>query len=390
MLDYSKLVKLIETAEDEFHDFKQEWHGKKTELVRDILNFVTPLTHEDCYIIFGVSDDGNILGVPSENRKTEENLIDLLHNLYLSTNNQIKISVDTMTYKGKELDILTIYDTDLVPVYLTRKYTAKQEQDLPAGFIYARNGAINTPRNESADFEKINALFKKYNHLDTSIQDQYFHILLDYGNWSYVENEDGCNFIYNLNSDFYMHIREDKENRSDIEAFSVNLVNPHIGWSLLELKFRHLTIFEKLIVALDSANILVPSPEYGFYEIGGLDNLSYYSYQAGSLSHLLYDFLKNVYPSFDSYSESCFRRGIVFYDLVDESEKVHQVIQNEYTDEKIKDLISVASEDVTKRLKWVKMKSKDVDEYFLKNMMEQNIFTTLIKDKQKQIGYYHD
>ena len=41
----------LNKVEDEFHDFKQQWHKDNSELVRDILNFVNTVHHKDCYII---------------------------------------------------------------------------------------------------------------------------------------------------------------------------------------------------------------------------------------------------------------------------------------------------------------------------------------------------
>ncbi|HHK7332510.1 TPA: ATP-binding protein, partial [Streptococcus pneumoniae] len=49
MLSLDQIHLLLNTPEDEFHDFKQKWHHSKTELVRDILNFVNTSHHEDCY-----------------------------------------------------------------------------------------------------------------------------------------------------------------------------------------------------------------------------------------------------------------------------------------------------------------------------------------------------
>ncbi|HHK7835591.1 TPA: RNA-binding domain-containing protein, partial [Streptococcus pneumoniae] len=56
MLSLDQIHLLLNTPEDEFHDFKQKWHHSKTELVRDILNFVNTSHHEDCYIIFGIDN----------------------------------------------------------------------------------------------------------------------------------------------------------------------------------------------------------------------------------------------------------------------------------------------------------------------------------------------
>ncbi|HHD9408871.1 TPA: ATP-binding protein, partial [Streptococcus pneumoniae] len=127
--------------EDEFHDFKQKWHHSKTKLVRDILNFVNTSHHEDCYIIFGIDNITlDIIGVNNDdNRRNEEDLTDLLHKLFISTNNQIKISIQTETIDNKEIDILIIHDTDKVPVFLTKDYKPKKDTALPKGLIYARN-----------------------------------------------------------------------------------------------------------------------------------------------------------------------------------------------------------------------------------------------------------
>lgn len=66
MLNLDQIHLLLNTPEDEFHDFKQKWHHSKTELVRDILNFVNTSHHEDCYIIFGIDNITlDIIGVTS-------------------------------------------------------------------------------------------------------------------------------------------------------------------------------------------------------------------------------------------------------------------------------------------------------------------------------------
>ncbi|WP_329880944.1 ATP-binding protein [Veillonella parvula] len=120
VLDYLKL------PEDEYHDFKQRWHNDNSELVRDILNFVNTVHYDDCYIFFRVADDGTIIGVNEDiNRKDSETLTDLLHKLYLSTNSQIKVEVDTQLIDDKEIDILTIFNTNLVPIYFTKEYKPK-------------------------------------------------------------------------------------------------------------------------------------------------------------------------------------------------------------------------------------------------------------------------
>lgn len=139
-----------------------------------------------------------IVGLKGDsNRKNTETLSDLLHKLYLLKNTQILIKVETVNVNDKEIDVLTIFNTDFVPVYLTKDYKSKGSKGLSSGVIYSRNGSINTPRNESVPFEFINSLFKKYRKLDVSIQERYKKVLSDVENWSYLDNEEGC-FLYTI------------------------------------------------------------------------------------------------------------------------------------------------------------------------------------------------
>lgn len=390
MIDYIKLDKLVNTPEDEFHDFKEKWHSDNSELVRDILNFVNTVHHEDCYILFGISDEGEVVGISEEHRKSNEDLTDLLHKLFLSTNTQIKVSVDTVKYGEKNIDVLTIYDTDLTPVYLTREYNPKKGKKLPAGLIYSRNGAINTPRSESANFEKINALFKKYNHLDMPILDQFMHVLKDHSNWTYVENVDGPNFIYNLNPDFYMHMRSEDAELWDIEEFSLNLINPNVHWGNLDLIFRHLNINEQQIVHLDSGNISVPVPSIEQYSITPGEGIFYRCYYKNSLQYLLFKLFKNVYPGFDLYSENSFKQSVVFFENLDDKECIHTYIRSIYSKEQLTDRITVDPKEISDELAMVKTRSKHADAVSIEEMIKRNKFVSFVKETQikysKEIG----
>ena len=101
MLNTEQIDLLLNTPEDEFHDFKQNWHHSKSELVRDILNFVNTSHHEDCYIIFGIDNITlDIIGVNNDdNRRNEEDLTDLLHKLFISTNDCHAINWSTGLYQ---------------------------------------------------------------------------------------------------------------------------------------------------------------------------------------------------------------------------------------------------------------------------------------------------
>ena len=77
----SEVLELINRqAEGEYWDFKQQWHSNNADLVHDIICMANSLANRDCYIIIGIEDRTyNIVGVSDENRKNQQNVIDLLH-----------------------------------------------------------------------------------------------------------------------------------------------------------------------------------------------------------------------------------------------------------------------------------------------------------------------
>lgn len=337
-----EILKFLDKPEDEFHDFKLKWHKDNGELVRDILNFVNTIHHEDCYIFFGVDDDGTIKGIEAdENRKNTEEIRNLCSNLFLAINTRLEIDVATVNVKGKDIDILTVYDTNFVPQYLIKEYKNR----LKPGLIYSRNGAINTPINESAPFEVLNALFKKHNLLDVSINEQYHKVLKDYSNWDYYSNKDGYGYFYRLNPDFNIKIVDDEENRYDVEAYSLDQLKPKISWYSLELRYRNVIIEEKLVNYLDEGRIVVPSPNLSILRYYN-EQTGYYSILKNSLDYRLLEFFRKVGPLWESFSGDNFIRNIVIFEDEEERDNIINNLGNRLKKEYIQDKITPTKDDV--------------------------------------------
>lgn len=66
------IVKLIKSnKEGDYWNFKQKWHKDVETLIYDILCFTNTLHNENSFLIFGVSDRFEVLGVENdENRRT--------------------------------------------------------------------------------------------------------------------------------------------------------------------------------------------------------------------------------------------------------------------------------------------------------------------------------
>ncbi|ATO51720.1 ATP-binding protein [Brevibacillus laterosporus] len=115
----TKIKNLIEGRfEGDYWDFKQEWHKDAERLLHDILCFVNTVHDKDCYIIIGVSDTGEVIGVKEEGRMKQAAILDLLSNTVFAGDNTPEVKVDTIIVEDKNIDILTIYNSYSVPYYL--------------------------------------------------------------------------------------------------------------------------------------------------------------------------------------------------------------------------------------------------------------------------------
>lgn len=145
-ITYKKICKLIDKkSEGDYWDYKQEWHSDNGKLLHDILCFVNTVHNEDCYIIIGVADNGEIIGLSedSPNRKNQENILTLLHSTVFAGDLTPSISLETIKVRAKEVDVITIHNSFDVPYYL--KFVSKRSNGLQFGYVYSRNGDRNTP-----------------------------------------------------------------------------------------------------------------------------------------------------------------------------------------------------------------------------------------------------
>ena len=81
---------LKQKREGEFWDFKQEWHEKTEDLLKDIICFANTVHDEDCFIIFGIADDLSITGMAGE-RKKQADIIDTISNLSFAGDNSTSL-----------------------------------------------------------------------------------------------------------------------------------------------------------------------------------------------------------------------------------------------------------------------------------------------------------
>lgn len=218
----SKIYTLInKKAEGDYWDFKQEWHKDNERLLHDILCFANTVHDRDCYLIIGVSDNGEIIGLNEENRVKQVAILDLLSNTVFAGDNTPEVKVETIRIAGKEIDILTVFNSYNVPFYLKKK--SKKYHNIKEEYIYTRIGDRNTPISQNANIQQIEMLWKKRLGLTQPPLTQIINRLVNKIEW--VENNDTHYNIYNPEFKLVEEYDDDEYGRKSGEFYVYSQTN---------------------------------------------------------------------------------------------------------------------------------------------------------------------
>lgn len=235
-MDLNEATHIINSRieENEWLDYKQEWHQNKIELVRDILSFANTVHSRDCYLIFGVVDKTiEVIGTREDsNKKNTQQVADLLAHQQLS-GDPPKIKVETFEINGKEVDVLTVFNYLNVPLFLYSK-RSYQGKEIQPGQVFTRVSDTNTPINETASDSVLEMLFKKRFRLDQTIYERYRYVLEQLDDWTYVDEE--SKLLYNFDPNFYIEIKpldsEEEASRIHDGDYYGWLVKSGLEWNI--------------------------------------------------------------------------------------------------------------------------------------------------------------
>ena len=178
------LEKIKAREENETTDYKEFWYGdfiskdettgelkissknknKNKSLVEDILSMANSIYEEDSHIIIGANDRGVIVGVQNtKNRKTTEDITNLLNSLPFFGNELPDVTVKTLYIENKEVDVITIKSSTSTPFMLAGSYNGIKSYD-----IYSRYNSSNIKTSaHSVDKQLVDKLWaKRYGQLD--------------------------------------------------------------------------------------------------------------------------------------------------------------------------------------------------------------------------------
>ena len=311
--------------EGDYWDFKQKWHKDNEELLRDILSFANTIHNKDCFLIIGVSDDCLITGVENdENRKQQANILDLLGNCNFAGQNIPKISVETLYLCGKEVDILIIYNSNDVPMYLSKRN--KRQHKIQENYIYSRVGDRNTPMNENSNIYIVEQLWKKRFGLNRDSIELFKEALKDKWNWN--RNKNG--WYYKFNPDFTI-----KEVDCDYDRlpcfYSYTMCNERTSYYDLQIIYKGTVLDEFQEVVLDSGRYSTISPLSYFVPKDKYNRktFEYRYFTKGTMEYLLYDFLYRTENKQceESWAKNNFDEVVLFFNNAEEQQQFEMYAQ---------------------------------------------------------------
>lgn len=288
-------------TEGSYWDFKRQWHENNCDLLHDIICMANSLTNRDCYIIIGVEDESYTLcGVRDENRKNQQNVLNLLHQGKCKWSGACpEVYVRTILISNTELDVIIIKQSYNTPFFLIDDYSDGQKF-IRKGAIYTRIGDTNTPKNATANMYDCELLWKKRFGLLLNPSQRANNYLNDLENWEYIDEE--CFFYYKPDPDYTVHLinentttntscfpKIDDINDKSIGPSSYYLYSFSNIWyhtyfsnnKEVVLKYKNIPLFSSYIESIDEgrANIVPPQDSpYSLYYIEGTLRFSMFSF----------------------------------------------------------------------------------------------------------------
>jgi len=321
-----EIKNLIELrSEGEYWDFKQVWHKDNERLLHDILCFANTVHDRECYLIIGVSDIGEIVGVSGENRRRQVDILDLLSNTVFAGDNIPEIRLDTIEIEGKEIDVLTIFNSYTVPYYLKTK--CKKHNNIREGYIYTRVGDRNTPINKNTTIQQIEMLWKKRFGLT---QPPLVQIVKRLGNkLEWIQNEGTYYNIYK--PEFKLETEYDEDDRNKGEFYVYSQTNSRFMYKSLKIVCSGTILKEFQLVVLDSGRYETPVPKWGFV---GHDEWKYrhkYTYKyflKDSIEYKIQQFLFDRENGEEVYAKTRFDEVVLYYENEEEKSAFEFYVEN--------------------------------------------------------------
>ncbi|WP_041219333.1 ATP-binding protein [Desulfitobacterium dichloroeliminans] len=327
---YDEIIRLInKRVEGDYWDYKQEWHSDNERLLLDILCFANTVHNKDCYLIIGVADNGDIIGLNknSPNRKNQAAVLDLLSNSMFAGDFVPEVSVETILIGSKEIDVLTVFNSYNVPFYLRSK--SRKYHSIVEGYIYSRKNDRNTPISENSSMQQIELLWKKRLGLLSPPLEQIISRMRNKAEWQEIGD-----IYYNVfNPDFKIKEEWDQEEHRDYkrEFYSYNQCNESTHYINLYILCRETVLKQFQVVILDSGRYKTPVPTWGFIHDPIRYSESIYTYKyilKNSIDYAIQQFIYNEDSDEARIAKQRFDEVVLYFENEQEQVDFHLSIES--------------------------------------------------------------
>lgn len=316
--------------EGPYWDFKAMWYQSNISLLHDIISMANNLENRDAYIIIGVDEDNNFqLDSRHDDikRKNNNELASFLRDKKFFGTIRPYVKVDTLLIHSAEIDVITIKASNNTPFVLSEDFTDTihgKPIKLLAHHVYTRINDSNTPKNGSADMDKVELLWRKRFGIGVSILDKMNLYLSNPNNWVY--NDQLGSFFYKYDPLLILRIDNDWENiRPDRhEFFNMMTTDPNdYKWYDYTIIYNTTTVFTGFAQYLDGGIELRSVPEEKSVHINNCF-FRYYYFIENTTNFLVDELFKMHYPIQTSNS---FAEFIVFFKSNSEEKEFKKYMQ---------------------------------------------------------------
>ena len=292
MKDLTRIIgDLIATGkEGDYWDFKREPHAMTGNLIKDIICLANSPRHTgDRYIIYGVDDTGSVVGLQSDIRRTQADIVNTLSNAGFAGGVYPDIYLQQVALEGHRLDVLVIKDRPEKPYYLQKKYD-KDGVRLNPGTIYARVRDSNTPSDQVASSHDIDRMWRQRFGLDLTPFQRVQNYLLDQDGWTETSEHV---WYYSQFPEFTISPTE--EEASPVRAgenWARAATNPSAFVRPFRICFHQTVLAQIACIYYDEMRAITPAPRPTHIEL--CKDLWFFSLSADTLEFLFLQFLTGV------------------------------------------------------------------------------------------------
>lgn len=149
------IVNLINNRkEEDYYDYKLKFHENKADLLHDILCLSNNTRNCDAYLIFGVNNKCEVIGLDKE--LISNDIFDFLKTIKFAGGNIPNLEIKNLYYLHHDIGVIVCKSSKLVPFFLEDSYKDK----VKSYTIYTRVGDTNTAKNKSANYKDIEKLWR--------------------------------------------------------------------------------------------------------------------------------------------------------------------------------------------------------------------------------------